>query len=102
MKKGLILIGIVVAVVAVYFIFFNKSDNPVDDGPKQQPLAQSKNSDVFNKPFNAMLQAYYGLHHALVNWDTAKATASAISLQSLLGKVPFDSLKADSSVILAA
>ncbi len=102
MKKGLFLIGIVVVVIAVYFIFFNKSDNPVDNSPKQQPLAQSKNSDAFNKPFNEMLQAYYNLHDALVNWDTAKASSSAISLQTLLGKVPFDSLKADSSVILAA
>jgi hypothetical protein len=102
MKKGLLLIGIVVAVVAVYFIFFNKSDAPVDEGPKQQPLGQGKNGEAFNKPFNDMLQAYYGLHDALVDWDTAKATAQAASLQSLLSKVPFDSLKADSSVILAA
>ncbi len=102
MKKGLFLIGLVVVAVAVYFIFFNKSDNPANDGPKQQPLAQSKNTPAFTTPFNAVLQAYYGLHDALVNWDTAQASAKASSLQGLLNKVPFDSLKADSSVILAA
>ena len=102
MKKGLFLIGLVVVVAAVYFIFFDKSDNHQNDGPKQQPLAQSKNGESFNTPFNAMLQAYFGLHDALVNWDTAQATAKAASLQSLLVKVPFDSLKADSAVVLAA
>lgn len=102
MKKGLLLIGIVVVVVAVYFIFFNKSDNPADEGPKQQPLVQGKNSEAFNKPFNEMLQAYYKLHDALVDWDTTKATAGANDVQKLLALVPFDSLKADSAVILTA
>jgi len=102
MKKGLLLIGIVVVVVAVYFVFFNKSDKPGDEGPKQQPLVQGKNSDAFNKPFNDVLQAYYKLHDALVNWDTTKATASANDVQKMLAQVPFDSLKADSAVILTA
>ncbi|HWB27798.1 MAG TPA: DUF3347 domain-containing protein [Chitinophagaceae bacterium] len=102
MKKGLFLIGVVVVAFAVYYIFFNNSESPANDGPKQQPLAQSKNSDIFNNPFNAMLNAYYGLHDALVNWDTAQATAKASSLQTLLAKVPFDSLKADTIIIMAA
>jgi hypothetical protein len=102
MKKGLFLIGLVIVAVAVYLIFFNKSSKPAEEGPKQQPLAQSKNSDAFNKPFNTALQAYYNLHDALVNWDTAKASESAKSLQTLIIKVPYDSLKADSSVILTA
>ena len=96
------MIGIVVVAVAVYFIFFNKTEPPAQEVPSVQPLAQSKNSEVFNKPFNEALQAYYGLHDALVNWDTAKATQSAKALQTLLAKVPYDSLKADSSLILTA
>lgn len=102
MKKGLFLIGIVVVAIAVYIVFFTKSDSHANDGPKQQPLAQGKNGEGFNTPFNAMLQAYYNLHDALVEWDTAKATAQATSLQTLLGKVPFDSLKADTVVITTA
>jgi hypothetical protein len=102
MKKGLFLIAFVAVVIGVYFIFFNKSDKPADDGPKQEPLAQGKNSEAFNTPFNTMLTTYYGLHDALVNWDTAQATAKATALQTSLTKIPFDSLKADSSVIMAA
>lgn len=102
MKKGLALIGVVAIGIAVYFIFFNKSDRQGPQAPKQQPLTQSKNSAAFTQPFNDMLNAYYALHNALVNWDTAQATAKAASLQTLLERVPFDSLKADSPVIMAA
>lgn len=102
MKKGLFLIALVAVVIAVYFIFFNKSDDAADNGPKQQPLAQGKNGEAFNAPFNAMLNNYYSLHDALVDWDTAKATAQATALQTSLTKIPFDSLKADTAVIASA
>lgn len=103
MKKGLFLIGIVVAALAVYAVFFSKpAETAGGDEAKQQPLAQSKNSEAFNKPFNAALKAYFNLHDALVNWDTAKATESAKLLQTSLAQVPYDSLKADSNLILTA
>ena len=76
MKKGLIIIAATAAVVAVYFLlFYNKSDKPADE-PKQQPLAQSKNSEEFNAPFNQMLNSYFDIKNALVEWDTAKASTA--------------------------
>jgi hypothetical protein len=102
MKKGLILIGLTAVVVAVYFIFFSKSDDATPEAPKQQPLAQSKNSDAFNKPFNDMLNSYFDLKDALVDWDTAKATASALKLIDLADKVPYDEIKADTTIIQTA
>lgn len=102
MKKGLALIGVVAIGIAIYVVFFSKDDKQGTEPPKQQPLAQSKNSAAFTQPFNEMLNAYYSLHDALVNWDTTQATARANNLRSLLGKVPFDSLKADSTVIMTA
>lgn len=103
MKKGLFLIGIVVVALVVYAVFFSKpAETAGGDEAKQQPLAQSKNSETFNKPFNAALTAYFKLHDALVNWDTAKATESAKLLQTSLAQVPYDSLKADSNLILTA
>ena len=102
MKKGLILIGIVVLGLVGYLVFFTKPAETANDGPALQTLAQSKNSEAFNIPFNSALQAYYKLHDALVQWDTAKATENALLLQARLDKVPYDSLKADSSLILTA
>lgn len=102
MKKGLILIGLVVAIVAVYFIFFSKDDAAKPEAPKQQPLAQSKNSDAFNKPFNEMLNTYFDLKNALVNWDTAQTVTNAKKLAELAGKVPYDEIKADTTIIQTA
>ncbi len=101
MRRGLILIGVVTIAVAVYFIFFYKSnDKPAEQ--QQQPLAQSANSENFNKPFNDLLNGYFDLKNALVNWDSVKAGASAKTLARLAEKVPYDSLKADSSIIFTA
>jgi len=101
MKKGLALIGIVVAALAVYLLFFNKKENQ-PEAPKDQPLAQSKNSDAFNQPFNQFLTAYYSLKDALVEWDTAKASTQATALANLADKLPFAELKADSTLVLTA
>jgi len=102
MKKGLILIGLTAAVIAVYFIFFSKDDTPQAEVPKQQPLAQSKNSETFNKPFNDMLNMYFDLKNALVDWDTAKTKANATKLAELANKVPYDEIKGDTTIIQTA
>jgi hypothetical protein len=102
MKKGLILIGVTAVVIALYFLFFSKDDTSQQEAPKQQPLAQSKNTEAFNKPFNDMLNNYFDLKNALVEWDTAKATASALMLSELAGKLPYDELKGDATIVETA
>jgi hypothetical protein len=102
MKKGLAIIGATVAVIAVYFLLFYKKAEPKDASNKQQPLAQSKNSDTFNTPFNNMLNSYFELKNALVDWDTARASADAKKLIELAEQVPYDNLKADTTIIATA
>ena len=102
MKKGLAIIGAAIAVIAVYFLLFYKNDEKKEDVPKQQPLAQSKNSESFNKPFNEMLNGYFDLKNALVEWDTAKASRSANTLASLSQNIPYNELKADTTIIATA
>src|SRR5215831_9459572 len=102
MKKGLVIIAATAAVVAVYFLlFYNKSDKPADE-PKQQPLAQSKNSEEFNTPFNQMLNSYFDIKNALVEWDTAKASAAANTFAALAEKIPYSALKADTTIVETA
>ena len=60
MKKGLALIGITAAVIAVYFIFIKKDENVVEV-PKQQALAQGIHSEMFNKSINNVLDGYFNL-----------------------------------------
>ncbi|WP_153800798.1 DUF3347 domain-containing protein [Foetidibacter luteolus] len=101
MKKGLAIILLAVVAVAAYFIFFNKEEaQPA--APKQQPLAQSKNSDSFNIPFNNFLSAYYELKNALVEWDTAAASAGAAKLEQEAAKIPYEALSADATIVSTA
>jgi hypothetical protein len=102
MKKGLLIIGIAVIIIAVYFLFFNKSADKAPEEPKQQALAQSKNNDAFNKPFNAMLTTYFSLHDALVEWDSVRAPKVADSLVIALNNIPFNELKGDTTITLTA
>jgi len=102
MKKGLAIIGATVAVIAVYFLLFYKKGETKDASDKQQSLAQSKNSDTFNTPFNNMLNSYFELKNALVDWDTARASADAKKLIELAEQVPYDNLKADTTIIATA
>jgi len=101
MKKGLAFIALAAIVIAVYFLFFNKEEKKPEE-PKQQALAQSKNSDEFNKPFNDFLSAYYALKNAFVEWDSLQVNKTAEALIGQAAKVPYKSLKADSSIISTA
>ncbi|HNP23529.1 MAG TPA: DUF3347 domain-containing protein [Panacibacter sp.] len=102
MKKGLLLIGITAIAVAVYFIFFTGGAEPLTKAPKQQPLVQGKNSDVFNKPFNEMLDSYFALKNALVEWDSVTAAKQGTTLAGLTAQVPYETLKADTTIIATA
>lgn len=102
MKKGLIFLGLAVVIAAVYFLFFTKNEAAQPEQPKQQPLAQGSNSEAFNKPFNDMLNSYFELKDALVEWDTAKASSSATKLGDLAAKIPLNELKADTTIVETA
>jgi len=49
-----------------------------------------------------MLNTYFNLKDALVNWDTAKASAQAIALAEGTAKIPFKILQADTTLIATA
>jgi len=102
MKKGLLLIVITALAVAGYFIFTGNDDEQESDQVKQQPLARGKNSDAFNKPFNEMLNEYFVLTNAFVEWDTAAASKAASVLGDLAAKIPYEQLMADTTIIATA
>ncbi len=100
MKKGLAIIGIASVAIILYFVFANTKKNEDDHAPAAaQTLSTGTNSDAFNQPFNAVLNSYFALHAALVDWDSTRANVFADSVRILLAKVPYDELQfADSSL----
>ena len=106
MKKGLFLIAIVAVLVGGYFAIFSKKDNSKEtaaDKPEKQPaLVISKNTPQFNDAFTAIMNSYYSIKDALVNWDSAKAKDEAKTLGDLLSKLPVTALQADSNIVLTA
>ena len=97
MKKGLALIGIVIAGLAVYY-FLNREKTPVQEGERLQPLAQGRHSEAFSKAVNDVLQGYFSVKNSLVEWDTAAASTAATAFASAMGNIPFNELQADSTI----
>ncbi len=106
MKKGLLLIAIVVVLVGAYFALFSKkedkSSGAVVKTEKQPRLLISKNPPAFNEAFATMLNSYYNVKNDLINWDSTKAGADAKTLAGLVLQLPLTALKADSSLIVTA
>ena len=102
MKKLLLLIAVAgVAAIIAWRLFSGKEEKPVEE-KKDQPLAISKNSTLFDLSFSKLMSDYYAIRDALVEWDTAAANHAAKALQLKADSLPFAELKGDSIVILTA
>lgn len=95
MKKLLLLVILVVAGVAVYFLFIKKGEKG-SDVEKQKPLALEDNTGAFNKSYNTLLAAYISVKDALVASDTAKASAAARDLALAADSLQVQEIKGDS------
>jgi hypothetical protein len=101
MKKLVLLIIIfALAGLLAYRLFSGKEVKTEEK--KDQPLAISKNSGLFNTSFTVLMSSYYSLKDALVNEDTIKADQAAYSLSQRADSLPINQLKADSNIVLTA
>lgn len=100
MKKVVIVVLVLVVAGATAYFLLRKEDKP--EPPKQQPLTISKNSDAFNQAFSALLNNYYSLKNAFVEWDTASVEKAAAVLAASVEKVPFTELKGDTMIVATA
>jgi len=102
MKKVLMLVVIVGLAAFTAFKLFSKKDKEKPAETKQGPLSVSKNSDAFNASFAKVLNNYYTLKDAFVEWDSVKVNQVAQSLKQSTDSLLIRELKADSSVIETA
>lgn len=97
MKKVIMLV--LLAVIGIVIVFLWKRNNsPRVEVPKQQPVAQSKYSAEFNNSVNAVLDKYYSLSEAFVNWDSTKVSAEAASLKTAVAGLKFDEIRKDTVI----
>src|SRR5215510_6467277 len=98
MKKVLLLLGLILVLVVVYWVFFKKNRNTTEN-VEPVPLAVSNKSDAFNTAIANMLGNYYELKDAFVDWDTVKANHAASRLKLQADSLPLSQLKADSTIV---
>jgi hypothetical protein len=95
MKKAILAVILIIAGVAVYFLFIKK-DKERPEGPKQQPLALGDKGNAFNNSYNKLLTAYISVKDALVASDTSKASAAARELVIAVDSLQINEIKGDS------
>ncbi len=101
MRKIVLLI--VVFGLAAFLAWKLLSDKPVRNQPHEdQPLKISKNPPAFNNAFDSLLNQYFAVRDALVNWDTLTADRAAYGLAQKANSLPLGQIKADSSIVLTA
>ncbi len=101
MKKFVLLI--VVFIAAGLLAYKLLSDKPVgQQSHDDRALRISKNTAAFNNAFGSVLDNYFALHDALVNWDTLKADQAAYALAAKTDSLPIRQVRGDSGIILTA
>ena len=101
MKKWLLLVGLAIAGVLLWFFFVTKP-KPDEEVPKDQPVAVSRYSPTFNNSVGNFFDAYQALSEAFVNWDSTAVTAHAGTLAKELGVVNWNEVQKDTMIYQTA
>ena len=99
MKKVLAIIGILLLIIAGYLWYAFKGGKKGPKRPKPVALVVSKHSDAFNQSVQELLDNYYNLSEAFVNWDTIAINRYGNELKISLDSLKVDQLKADTNGI---
>ncbi len=104
MKKVLIVFVVLVLVAAGYLVwaFKFKSSSKGPKEPPPVPLAVSRHSDAFNQSAQDLLQQYYDMTEAFVNWDSVNVAAKAAGLKTALDQFRVDELQRDTIIYQSA
>jgi Protein of unknown function (DUF3347) len=97
MKRILIVLVLVVALLAAYWFIFRSKGG--DSGPRQQPLALKKHSESFNKSVSDAMNAYFGMHNSFVEGDTVTIKENCRKFIGLIDSIKLDELKKDTASI---
>jgi hypothetical protein len=99
MKKVFAILGILLMLLAGYVWYTFKSGKKRVKGPRPVALAVSKHSPAFNHSVQSVLEAYYNISEAFVNWDTAAIAKHSSQLKTALDSLKAEELKVDTTGI---
>lgn len=100
--RKFVLLGIlfIIAGLLVYRLLSDKK--PAQGPPPDQALKIGKNSTGFDSAFAGLMNQYYSVRNALVNWDTVEADQAAYRMAGKADSLPVRLLKADSGIVMTA
>lgn len=101
MKKIIVLVVLALAGVATYYFWVTKPKPDNEVAALQKPM-QKKPASAFTLSVDTLLDNYYQLSDALVQWDSAGAAAQSIQLQENLDRFHFGKMEGDSLVAQTA
>lgn len=99
MKKVFAILGILILLLAGYLWYSFKGVKKREKGPKPVALAVSKHSPSFNQSVQSVLDAYYNISEAFVNWDTTAIARYGNELKTALDSLKVEELKVDTTGI---
>jgi hypothetical protein len=102
MKKALLLVVVLAAALAITYLLLHKSGSSATREKRDAPLVISANSSVFDRSFAAIMDSYYKLSDAFVQWDTVSVRSRAAQLMVSVDSLKLNQLKADTAVIQTA
>lgn len=97
----LIVVLVLAGLVGWKLNWFSKKEASGPGNP-DMALKISKNTAAFNKAFGGLMDDYYALRDALVDWDTIKVDQAAYALALKADSLPISQIRGDSDVISTA
>src|SRR5215203_710295 len=77
-------------------VILSACNSPDNANVQEAALRPSKNSDTFNQKIQVLMQDYYKLTEAFVNWDSTALPSAASALSNSLNNLPLP-VKTDSA-----
>ncbi|HEY0060458.1 MAG TPA: DUF3347 domain-containing protein [Flavisolibacter sp.] len=102
MKKLGLLIGLALVGLLAYFLLYSKRSKPHGDEVKEPAQAAARYTAGFTGETKQVMEQYYALSEAFVNWDTAAVSQKAVALRQSLGALGLEELKTDTVVFETA
>jgi hypothetical protein len=98
--NSLVMFSAIVLLLAgiIKYLFFPGGGSRHSE-PDPEPLAVSKHSAAFNRSVQSLLNAYYNMSEAFVNWDTVKINSHGNELKTALNELKIEELKVDTTGI---